>query len=379
VLVTAGIVAFALFPAVYSEGDSALFDRLIIKNNGAVWQEPELLDFFLKVKLYEVLQPLLTLPTQAFQIMSVVAGGIYLAGACLLARTMGRNRLEGMLFIGSLIFIGDILFYFRYIENYALVLAASLFVLWGCWRYMESRLSFSTLCLVAGVTALIHGEGFWWAPMILAAWFIRAYRRRGAQRWRIAGLELGRGLLTAVAVLVLVVSVVILDGYSFTRLNVKVLQPGVGIVGGNDTHLFVPLSSTSTVAENYTYFSLSHLGAVVQEQMLTAPMALATILIVLILSWGQVRALLRTTPALLTLSVGAISVLLYTVSWNPDLGPRNDWDLLALSAVPLSLLAIYLLLRLPAHRAKRLALAVYLSVSAVHTTGWVLLHTLNIR
>ena len=97
------------------------------------------------------------------------------------------------------------------------------------------------------------------------------------------------------------------------------------------------------------------------------------------MSWGQVRALFRATPALLTLGVGAISALFYTISWNPDLGPRNDWDLLALSAVPLTLLAVYLLLRLPAGRPKRLALAAYLSISAVHTAGWVLLHTLGIR
>jgi hypothetical protein len=284
-----------------------------------------------------------------------------------------------LIFNGGLVFIGNILFFFRYIENYALVLAASLFVLWGCWRYVEARFAFTTLCLIAGVTVLIHGEGFWWAPMILTAWLIRAYRRPAEQRWRIAGVELSKGLLTAMAVLVLVLSVVILDGYTFTRLNIKVLQPGVGIVGGNDTHLFVPLFRTETIAENYTYFSWSHLGAIIQEQMLTAPMALASILIVLIMSWGQVLALFRATPALVALSVGAITALLYTISWNPDLGPRYDWDLLALSAVPLTLLAVYLLLRLPAGRAKRLALAAYLSISAAHTAGWVLLHTLGIR
>ena len=43
------------------------------------------------------------------------------------------------------------------------------------------------------------------------------------------------------------------------------------------------------------------------------------------------------------------------------LGPRNDWDLLALSALPLTLLAAYLLLHLPDSRPRRMALAAYLS------------------
>jgi hypothetical protein len=69
----------------------------------------------------------------------------------------------------------------------------------------------------------------------------------------------------------------------------------------------------------------------------------------------------------------------YSITWNPDLGPRNDWDLLALPALPLTLLAIYLLLQLPPGKPRRLALSAYLSVSGVHAAAWVLLHVLGIR
>jgi hypothetical protein len=379
VLVFAGVLLFTFAPAMYSEGDSALFDRLIIKNNGAIWQEPELLDFFLKVKLYYLLSFVLSVPTQAFQIMAVVAGGIYLAGANVLGKVIGRTRTEALIFVAALISIGNVLFFFRYIENYALVSAVSLFVLWGCWQYVEGRMPFTTVCLIAAVAALVHGAGFWWGPMVLAAWFVRARKQPAASRWSWAGLELGKGTLTSIAVLVLVLGIIILDGYSFARLNTKVLEPGVGIVGGNDTHIFVPFFSTETIAENYTYFSWSHLGAIIQEQVLTAPLALVTILSVLAFAWRDTLALFKTKPALIVLAVGTFSALLYSISWNPDLGPRDDWDLLALSAIPLTLLAVYLLLHLRRGTARRLALASYLSVSAVHTCAWVLLHILNIH
>jgi hypothetical protein len=379
VLVLVGVLLFTFAPAIYSEGDSALFDRLILKNHGAVWQEPELVDFFLKVKLYYALSFLLSVPTQAFQIMAVVSGAIYLAGASALGRALGRTRIEALVIVAALIAIANLLFFFRYIENYALVSAVSLFVLWACWRYLEGRMAFTTVCLLAALTALIHGIGFWWGPMVLVAWFVRAQKSPAEGRWRWARLELGRGVLTSLAVLVLVLGVVILDGYSFARLNTKVLEPGVGIVGGNDTHLFVPFFSTETIAENYTYFSWSHLGAVIQEQVLTAPLALVTILAVLAFAWRDTLALFKARPALIVLAVGALSALLYSISWNPDLGPRGDWDLLALSAIPLTLLAIYLLLHLSNARARRLALAAYLSVSAVHTAAWVLLHVLGIH
>ncbi|MEP6775260.1 MAG: hypothetical protein ABJA50_06650, partial [Chloroflexota bacterium] len=374
-----GLLLFTFAPALYSEGDSALFDRLILKNHGAVWQEPELVDFLLKVKLYYALSFVLSLPTQAFQIMAVVAGAIYLAGASALGRALGRTRAEALILIGALIAIGNILFFFRYIENYALVSAVSLFVLWGCWRYVEGRMAFTIVCLIAAVAALIHGAGFWWGPMVLVAWYVRACKHPAEGRWRWAGLELGKGVLTSIAVLVLVLGVVILDGYSFARLDTKVLEPGVGIVGGNDTHLFVPFFATETISENYTYFSWSHLGAVIQEQMLTAPLALVTILAVLLFTWRDTLALFKARPAMIVLAVGALTALLYSISWNPDLGPRGDWDLLALSAIPLTLLAVFLLLHLSNGKAKRLALASYLSVSAVHTVAWVLLHVLGIH
>jgi len=379
VLVIVGVLLFTFAPVVYSEGDSALFDRLILKNHGAVWQEPELVDFFLKVKLYYALSFLLSVPTQAFQVMAVVAGAIYLAGAGALGRALGRTRTEALVLVAALIAIANVLFFFRYIENYALVSAVSLFVLWACWRYVEGRMAFTTVCLIAALTALIHGVGFWWGAMVLVAWFVRAQKSPAERRWHWAGLELSKGLLTSMAVLVLVLGVVVLDGYSFARLNTKVLEPGVGIVGGNDTHLFVPLFSTETIAENYTYFSWSHLGAVIQEQVITAPLALVTILVVLAFAWRDTLSLFKTRPALIVLAVGAFSALLYSISWNPDLGPRGDWDLLALSAIPLTLLAVYVLLQLSNGKARRLALASYLSVSVVHTAAWVLLHVMGIH
>ncbi|HET9496037.1 MAG TPA: hypothetical protein VFR15_17555, partial [Chloroflexia bacterium] len=148
---------------------------------------------------------------------------------------------------------------------------------------------------------------------------------------------------------------------------------------GADSRTMLPPFQTESRYEHYPFFSLEHLGAVVQEQLLVAPMAIVTIVVVALLAWRGVRALGRAVPVMWTLAAGAAGMFFYSVSWNPDLGPRDDWDLLALSALPLTLLALYLLLHLPAGRFRRLALASYLSLSAVHAAAWVALHVLNIR
>jgi hypothetical protein len=150
-------------------------------------------------------------------------------------------------------------------------------------------------------------------------------------------------------------------------------------MGGADSRTMLPLFETVTRYEHYPFFSWAHLGAVAQEQLLVAPMALLAIVVVLVAAWRGVRALGRAVPALWTLAAGAAGMFFYSITWNPDLGPRDDWDLLALSALPLTLLALYLLLHLQPGRWRRLALSAYLSLSGVHAAAWVALHVLGIR
>ncbi|MEP6775998.1 MAG: hypothetical protein ABJA50_10415, partial [Chloroflexota bacterium] len=287
---------------------------------------------------------------------------------------LGRSRADGLVIVAALAAIGNILIFFRYVESYALVTAASLFVLWACWRYTEGKLSFGAVGALATLAPFIHGSALWWGPMVVAAWLLRAGQAPRLHRWSKALSDLRDGVGVGLGIVLVIASVMIIDTYDFERF-----QAGMAEMGGRDGRTLLPLFNTVSPTEYYAFFSWPHLGAVLQEQLLTAPMALVSIVIVLTVMWGAVRALARRTPALVTLAVGAASMLFYSVAWNPDLGPRNDWDLLGLAALPLTLLAFYLLLQLPHGRARRLALAAYLSLSAVHAGAWVLVHVLGIR
>jgi hypothetical protein len=372
VIPVVGMLIFAVFPAAYSEGDSNEFDSRI--SIGAIWRERELLDFYVKVKLWRWLEPIFRLPSDIYQIVAVVAGGAYLAGANLVGRTLGRSRADGLVIVGALVALGNILIFFRYVESYALVTAASLFVLWACWRYTEGTLSFGAVGALATLAPFIHGSALWWGPMVVVAWLLRAQQLPPLSRWRMAIADLRDGVGVGLGMVLVIASVMIVDTYDFERF-----QAGMAEMGGRDGRTLLPLFDTVSSTEHYAFFSWAHLGAVLQEQLLTAPMALVTIAIVLVAMWDPVRALARRTPALVTLAAGAASMFFYSIAWNPDLGPRNDWDLLGLPALPLTLLAIYLLLQLPHGKARRLALAAYLSLSGVHAGAWVLVHVLGIR
>lgn len=368
----ASLVIFSLLPVQYSEGDSSEFDRKIPA--GAIWRERELLDFYLKARLWRLLRGWLPKPSQVYVLVATISGAVYTAGAMLLGRTLGRGRGEALVIAASLLAIGNVLLFFGYVESYALVNVTSLFVLWACWQYTRGRVSFGTVGALATLAPLFHGSALWWGPMVVAAWLLRARQFAPETRWRQARRDLREGIGVGLAMMLVMVSVAIADGYDYERL-----QTGLGEMGGLDGRTLLPLFTPVSPYERYVFFSWPHLGAIVQEQLLTAPLALVTVLILLVMAWPGIKQLARATPSLVTLAVGVASIFFYTTAWNPDLGPRDDWDLLSLAAPALTLLAVYLLTRLPYGRARRMALTSYISVSAVHAAGWVVLHVAGIK
>jgi hypothetical protein len=372
VLTGASLLVFSLFPVQYSEGDSDEFDRKI--PIGAIWRERELLDFYFKSKLWLLLRGWFPKPSQVYALVASLSGALYVAGAWLLGRTIGRTRSEAWLVVLGLVFTANILLYFGYVESYNLVQIASLFVILACWQYTRGRLPFGTVALFATVAPLLHGSALWWGPMVVAALLLRAGQERADARWRTARADLLQGMGVGLSVVLVMGSIMLVDGYDYERL-----QTGLSEMGGLDGRTMLPLFEAESPYERYTFFSLPHIGAIAQEQLLTAPMSLLTIVTVVALAWHGVKRQLRSVRSFAVLVVGAASVFFYSISWNPDLGPRDDWDLLSLPAIPLTLVALYLLTRLPYGRPRRLVLAAYLAVSGVHTSAWVLLHVLGIR
>ncbi len=363
---------FSLLPVQYAEGDSVEFDKKITA--GDVWRERELLDFYLKAKLWHLLNGIWALPSQLYAVLDTLAGGVYLGGAWLLGGALGRTLRERWIIVAALVALGNILLFFGYVESYSLVAVGGLFVLWACWQYTQGRLGFGTVGALATVTPMFHGSAIWWGPMVLAAWLVRAVQRPAGARRGPALREGWEGVSVGLAALGLLAFVMLADGYDLDRFHV-----GLSSLGGGDGLTMMHPFTADQGAEHYALFSWANLGAVVQEQLLTAPLALLTIGLLSALAWPGVRALARAVPAYGVLAVGAASMFFYSISWNPDIGPRNDWDLLSQPAPALTLVAIYGLLHLPAGRARRLALTAYLSVSAVHAAAWVALHALGIR
>ena len=153
--------------------------------------------------------------------------------------------------------------------------------------------------------------------------------------------------------------------------------------GGGDARWFVPLFATTTRWEHFTMFSWLHLREWLNMQLLVAPVVLPGLAVTGFALWRQRdahRKDLANLPGWATVNFllsAAVLYLLFTFVWNPDYGGQRDWDLFSLAALPTTLLFVALLPRtLPWRRYLWAGVAPLIVLQAWHTLAWIYQNTL---
>jgi hypothetical protein len=295
------------------------------------WQAP--LDIFLHAKVWALGQRLFgwahAMPS--YWVLSTIAGVGFIFVLCWLADGLGRNRTEKLLIFGLVASLGTMQLFFGYIESYTLICVGILVYLWLALRCLRGEGQVSSLGQVsdlsllwpASVLALTHG--FHPSTLVLqpSLWYLGwTLWRQGKVRGAVA---VAKVLLPTVVVGLGVLALMQAGGHGLDAFL------GEDFPGGGDHRWLVPLLRTTTKWEHYTMFSWAHLLDIVNEQLLTAPVVLPTLLLVWVfarrrLDWGH--------HALRFLLLAASCYLFLTLVWNPDYGGRRDWDLFAPASLP---------------------------------------------
>ena len=332
------------------------------------WQAP--LTVLWHAKLWELGQRLWQWPDAfpAYAITSVAAGAVYVFAVLQLAWEVGRSRGQRLLMAGLLLSLGMMQLFFGYVENYTLPAAAIMLFLWLAARTLVGKTPLWITAAALGFVNALHPSTLNLAPALLLLTALSA-RRSG---WP-------RSLLQTAAPLLLiglgVVAMMETGGHGLQTLFSSD-RPG-----GGDGRWLAPLWATTTRWEHYTMFSWEHLLDIVNQQLLSAPVSLAAVLLCLAAARGQVKALLDSAAPAHTgfgrfLAVAAAGSLLFILLWNPDYGGQRDWDLFSLSSLPLTALAGLLLGRsLSDERARLEAALALVGLSAFHTAAWIFQNT----
>lgn len=343
-------------------GDSLEIQRKIAVE-GALWREREPLDFFLHAHAYRALHPLTgwDVPT-VYAVLSCLAGAVFVTSVILLTALLARRWLDRLLAAGLILSAGVVQLFFGYLESYTLMTAGlTVYLLLGL-LCLAGRVGTGWPATALGVAALLHPIALAAAPslavLLLHRWQQRRFRL--ADGWRLA-LPAVAGLIVPA---LLLVALFVANGYTLERWQIARNQ-----FGGGDLRTFKPLVTLSSHREYYPLLSLDHLRAVANQQLLVAPLGWPLALALLV---ARRPAGLWRDPRFVYLLLAATTTLLFASLWNPDLGARQDWDLLAIGAVPAAALAAYLVVTLvPRGADRRYCGLLLLGVQLFHTGLWV--------
>jgi hypothetical protein len=347
-------------------GDAPELQRKIAEE-GALWREREPLDFFLHAQLYRSLSPLTgwDVPT-VYAVLSCLAGGVFVVTIIVLTALLARRQIDRLLAAGLVLSAGVMQLFFGYLESYTLMTAGLAVYLFLGLLCLAGRVGVTWPAAALAVSGLLHPIVLAAAPalsvVLLDRWRRRAFRLR-------AGLRLAAAAVAGIVVpAVLLIALFVGNGYTVERWEIARNQ-----FGGGDQRTFKPLVTVTSPREYYPLLSIDHARAVVNQQLLVAPLGWP--LVLALLAARRPRGLWRDARFAFLL-LAAATTLLFSALWNPDLGARQDWDLLAIGALPVMVLAAYLFVTLvPRGPDRRFTGLLLLGVGLYHTGLWVLVNS----
>ena len=271
---------------------------------------------------------------------SQAAGVAFLLLSVAGSRVFSTDRNSGHVVLLLLITQGYVQHFFGYVENYAILFPMLLAFLVLCQRCMVGRTPVWIPGVVLGVTVSLHLITLAAAPAL--AW--ATLRRTGRVTISVVSLA----VVPATACIVLVLIGLPYDAFLH-------LEPG---------HHTLQLLGEADHYRPYALISWSHAMELWNQYALVAPAALICL--------GLARRFQWRDPTDTMLFLAAAPLVAFTVLFNPEIGAFRNWDVFALPALPLTLLAGRWLGRAYAGvETSRIAVSVVVIASLVHTASWV--------
>ncbi len=297
------LTLFLLFPSVTTLlGDGTLRKNQIL--DGQIWLATEPLDFLVHSIMHQAVFEPLGLPAiGGYQLLSALAGVMFIIGAYRLAAYVSRD--QSMLVFFSLLCSGMIVLFFGYVESYSFVAAALPWLFLQGLKVVDGRagrLSFLLLYLLTGFLHTIAAILF--APALVVVWIGIGTNKtaRAARLFRILALA----TLAVIALAYLA----------------RVLQVG------NIERYIISVFPTREYAQGI--LTINHWLNLINWLLLSA-LPLVILLPGLIRSRKNSRQSGQTGRVLFALWVTIPSVL-FLLFFVPQLGGPRDWDLFSLPA-----------------------------------------------
>ncbi|MFH2036469.1 MAG: hypothetical protein ABIJ45_08715 [Candidatus Zixiibacteriota bacterium] len=252
----------------------------------------------------------------AFQVVSVFSGILSIWFYFLLTGILAENKTKRILVFASLLFSSTILLFFGYAENYPLLQPALLGFLYFSLLFLKNGrgLLFSFLFLAFGI--FIHLQMAVLIPAFILLPFFRSPIKEIYLKYKYL-------YHTGLLIIIIVGVYLFLHKYN-TDLYFE--------------NMFLPLFKGKPLQEYYYIFSPGHLFDVLNQYLLLS----SSILLFFMASVNKNMVKFKNPVASFLLAC-SLFLFLFLFAIDPKLGMIRDWDLFALSAIPLTLFLIIII------------------------------------
>ncbi len=289
----------------------------------------------------------------AFQLMSVIIGGICLLIMARITRYISKNRVEQALAFIFVLAAATSQLFFGYVENYAPALLSTLLFVLLSLGFLQSRIHLALPSIAFGLMFASHFGMFYMFPALLFLYVLAARRKR----WMEIGVALAAMVLSTVGLLYVC-------GYPPDVVRAIFLKEG-------GSHI-VPWGKLTNGWHAYTMFSIRHLSERLNFYLLIAPFALV---LFLVLTPFTVKHLTLRRSQWIFLLIMAVFSLGFTFGINFDIGMSRDWDLLVPYNIALVIAAAYVWFHTVNDQELRQRLMVMMAaVTLLHTAGFVMVN-----
>lgn len=308
----AALLFFWLFRERTWHGDAlykvTLLESTPLAANPYIWKEP--LDSLLEYTLTAALRPFGFAPESAIALMSVAAGGVFVAMTWLAARWLTARAAQRAALGVALLASGTSLLWFGHVENYSWSTALAFATVVLAVGRLQGRAPLWVVGAVGGAAVSFHPQ----AAFVLPALLLLLERSRWRRQLFVLALS---GLIVPVTTVTLL-----------RMLGAAPPAMGDGFAG--DPQLFWTPAQALAPAQ---------LGDALQNLWLIAPLwvywAGAVGLWVMGRRGGEAPS--HNLPTLRLLASAAVGVMVYFFAFQNDLPRPRDWDLFAIAGPPLTL------------------------------------------
>jgi len=294
----------------------------------------------------------------AIQLIATLTGGIYVyVISDFLSRLKSSNHIKVIAY-GLFLAGGSIQLFFGHVEDYSLLFLALTLIFITAWKYYETGEGFWVIPVVFIVGLRLHAlTGLLLPSMLLLA--LDHYRNKVGGPKRFSRLSIaGYGLA---------VSFVLTTAAYFFLFKAHHFVPSdkAAVIG----KIFLPLQNDIANLNGYTIQSAAHLNDVLQSFFLsTHPVSLIVLAVALVARKYSPSA----QPMGLFITLAAFYFILFAATANPILSYPRDWDLFAVTSVPLTFLSLSVLIEFdkvrPGDNYSKRLVAVVIALSTLTTT-----------